>query len=64
LAALVPCKVGYNVTLTEPLPAGAVAVMLVDEFTTTLVAGMLPNITVAPDGEGCSRDGDSVSALV
>ena len=36
-------------TLTEPLPAGAVAVMLVDEFTTTLIAGMLPNITVAPD---------------
>ena len=31
-----------------PLPAGATAVMLVEELTTTLVAAVLPNMTVAP----------------
>ena len=45
--ALVPCDV-VTVTLTVSVPAGAVAVMLVEELTTTPVAGVLPNSTVAP----------------
>ena len=36
-SALVPCEV-VTVTFTMPLPAGAVAVMLVEELTTTFVA--------------------------
>jgi len=38
-----------TVTVTAPaLPAGVVAVMLVLLTTTTLVAAVLPNVTVAP----------------
>ena len=37
-----------TVTFTSPVPSGAVAVMLVDELTTTPEAGVLPNITIAP----------------
>jgi hypothetical protein len=38
-----------TVTVTAPLlPAGAVAVMDVALTTTTLVAAVLPNVTVAP----------------
>ena len=45
------CPPGFvTVTVTEPgLPAGVVAVMLVLLTTTTLVAALLPNVTVAPE---------------
>jgi hypothetical protein len=37
-----------TVTSTVPLPAGAVAVSEVEEFTVTLVAVFVPKSTVAP----------------
>jgi hypothetical protein len=45
--ALVPCDV-VTVTFTVLIPEGAVAVMLVAESTATLVAALLPNMTIAP----------------
>ena len=45
--ALVP-NAAVTVTKTVPVPAGVVAVMLVAELTTTLVAAAEPNMTIAP----------------
>jgi hypothetical protein len=43
------CPLTVTVTVTEPaFPAGVVAVMVVLVTTTTLVAGVPPNVTVAP----------------
>jgi hypothetical protein len=47
LVALVPCEV-VTVTCTTPTPAGTVHEIELDETTTTLVQGALPNNTVAP----------------
>jgi len=49
-AKLPLCPPGFvTVTVTAPtLPAGAVAVMVVLFTTTTLVAAVPPNVTVAP----------------
>lgn len=44
LVALLPDEV-ITVTCTEPVPAGATAVMLVAEFTVTLVAAVVPKFT-------------------
>ena len=44
LVALLPAEV-TTVTCTEPVPAGATAVMLVAEFTVTLVAAVVPKFT-------------------
>jgi hypothetical protein len=41
-----------TVTVTAPaLPAGVVAVIVVPFTTTTLVAAVLPNVTVAPEAK-------------
>jgi hypothetical protein len=49
LARLPLCPFRVTVTVTAPaLPAGVVAVIDVLLTTTTLVAAVLPNITVAP----------------
>jgi hypothetical protein len=46
------CPLTVTVTVTAPaLPAGVVAVMDVGLTTTTLVAAVLPNITVAPEAK-------------
>ena len=43
------CPLTVTVTVTAPaLPAGVVAVTVVPFTTTTLVAGVPPNVTVAP----------------
>lgn len=42
--ALIPAEV-VTVTCTEPVPAGAMAVMLVAEFTVTLSAATVPKLT-------------------
>ena len=47
LVALLPADV-TTVTCTEPVPAGETAVMLVVEFTVTLVAVVVPKFTEAP----------------
>jgi hypothetical protein len=50
LARLPLCVSGFvTVTVIDPtLPAGVVAVIVVALTTTTLVAAVLPNVTVAP----------------
>jgi hypothetical protein len=49
LVRLPLCPLSVTVTVTAPaLPAGVVAVMLVLFTTTTLVAAVPPNVTVAP----------------
>jgi hypothetical protein len=49
LAKLPLCPLTVTVTVTAPaLPAGVVAVMVVLFTTATLVAAVLPNVTVAP----------------
>jgi hypothetical protein len=49
LVRLPLCPLTVTVTVTAPaLPAGVVAVMLVLLTTTTFVAAVAPNVTVAP----------------
>jgi hypothetical protein len=49
LAKLPLCPLTVTVTVTAPaLPAGVVAVIWVALTTTTLVAAVAPNVTVAP----------------
>jgi hypothetical protein len=49
LARLPACPFTVTVTGTAPaLPAGVVAVICVELTTTTLVAALLPNVTIAP----------------
>jgi hypothetical protein len=49
LAKLPLCPFTVTVTVTAPaLPAGVVAVICVALTTTTLVAAVAPNVTVAP----------------
>ena len=49
LARLPLCPFTVTVTVTAPaLPAGVVAVICVALTTTTFVAALLPNVTVAP----------------
>jgi hypothetical protein len=48
LARFPLCPFDVTVTVTEPLPAGVLAVMVVAFTTTTLVAAVAPNVTVAP----------------
>ena len=49
LARLPLCPLTVTVTVTAPaVPAGVVAVIVVLFTTTTLVAAVLPNVTVAP----------------
>jgi hypothetical protein len=49
LARLPLCPLTVTVTVTAPeLPAGVVAVIVVLFTTTTLVAAVFPNFTVAP----------------
>ena len=40
-----------TVTLTEPEPAGEVAVIEVVELTVTAVAALVPNLTVSPEAK-------------
>jgi hypothetical protein len=51
-ARLPLCPFTVTVTVTAPaLPAGVVAVIDMLLTTTTLVAAVLPNVTVAPDAK-------------
>jgi len=52
LARLPLCPFTITVTVTAPaLPAGVMAVILVLLTTATLVAAVLPNVTVAPEAK-------------
>jgi hypothetical protein len=52
LVKLPLCPFTVTVTVTAPaLPAGVVAVMVVPFTTTTLLAAVPPNVTVAPEAK-------------
>jgi hypothetical protein len=52
LVKLPACPLTVTVTVTAPaLPAGVVAVICVPLTTTTFVAALLPNVTVAPEAK-------------